>query len=360
MRKDERYGQDLRFLKRRNTKNTADVYRSMISDYIRANGVDCVYFRRGYTNFGSDAEKRTADPVYGADPTAPYTVKASMVVFMEMMADSYLLNRFGIQSEAEVQAYIGIRDFVEKFKPYVGRVSESNRSVRVRGDLRSGRISGVLDCEEAYGEVSGEVPASLEFTGEAVVTGMRFRPLPRPKNSLFRKPRHYGEGGCRSSSFSAVVKVSADGTVSGVATGTMSVPVDVEDGRSDMPSIRPQVGDLLVLDNPAGMIRDAYEITRVDRRAQGSNLVYNPLLDAYCFIVTCVQHRDSYEDVRPAVQVQDDPQSVLNPPGSVAAADELDTSVAALHEVQEEVDQFAEDQFDYRMNGNGDREYGGY
>lgn len=359
---NERYSDDLRFLKRRNVANTAQVYRNMVSDYIRANGVDCIYYRRGYTNFDGNEERRTSDPIYGADPTAPYVVKASMVVFMEVMADSYLLNRFGIQSEAEVQAYIGIDDFVEKFKPYIGKVEQRNYSTKVGGTVDSGIVRGIIDADEVYGEVIGEIPKSIGITGSATLTGLRFRPLRRPKDkSLFFKSHSYDLGSCRYSMFSAQVKIDeSSGKVRGVASGSISHPIDCAENQSSNYRMRPQVGDLLVLDNPDTMLQDKYEITRVDRRSLGSGLVYNPLLDAYCYIVTCVQHRDSYEEVKADTVIQDDVDSVLNAIGSVPSKNELESDDSPVKEESELVDKASKKIYDYSQNGDKDNEYGGY
>lgn len=360
--KQQRYGSELRFLKNRNTETQRDVYRNMISDYINHNGVDVVYYRRGYSFFEKDKDKKTSDPVYGADPTAPYNLKANMVVFIENLADSYLLNRFGIQTESEVQAYIGIRDFVERFKPILGREVQKQYSIRIKGSLDCGYVSGILNTPEIYGRVIGRVPKKVN-TNSATLTGLYFEPLPRPKDLLYKKSLAYDVCDCTASLFSAVVDIDQKtGCITGMAVGSITHKNGYADNQSSEYEIRPQVGDLIVLDNDASMLQEKFEITRVDRRAQGSNLIYNPMFDAYCYIVTCVQHRDSYEDVvvEEDHYIQDNLDSIFNPSGSVAEKNELDSNIEGIKERISENQEYAKDQFDYSQNDNKDDAYGGY
>ena len=360
--KQQRYGNNLRFLKNRNTETQRDVYRNLVSDYINANGVDVIYYRRGLTFFEKNKDKKTADPVYGADPTAPYSLKANMVVFIENLADSYLLNRFGVQTESEVQAYIGIRDFVERFKPILGREVQKQYSIRIKGDLKSGYVSGILNTDEIYGRVICRLPKIVNVDS-ATLTGLYFEPLPRPKDMLYKKSLAYDLCECTASLFSAVVNIDhKTGCVVGNAVGSITHKNGYADNQSSEYEIRPQVGDLIVLDNEPGMLQERFEITRVDRRAQGSNLIYNPMFDAYCYIVTCVQHRDSYEDVvvEEDHYIQDDPDSFLNAIGSTAEKEELETNIDGVREQISENQEYAKDQFDYSQNDDKDNAYGGY
>lgn len=359
-RKVERYGSELRFLKNRNTQMQRDVVENMYSDLIHTFGTDMIYYRRGYTFFQKDEDKKTADPVYGADPTSPYTLKANLVVLLENLSDSYLLNRFGIQSEAEVQAYIGIRDFVERFKPILGREVQKQYSIKVKGKLGCEYVQGILNTPEIYGRVIGRIPKKIN-EDSATLTGMYFEPLPRPKDLAYKKSLGYDVGKCTASLFSALVNIDRKtGNISGYAIGSICHKTGYADNHSSEYEIRPQVGDLLVLDNEDDMIQDKYEITRVDKRNQGSNLIYNPLLGNYCYIVTCVQHRDSYEDVKAEEVIQDDPLSVLNRIGSTPEKNELDTDNSGVAEQADGIQEFADSQYNYSENGNDDEAYGGY
>jgi hypothetical protein len=360
------YQDDLRFLKRKNTKNTRDVIASNISDYIRSFGVDVVYYRRNYRFFNPDiAESGKADPIYGADPTAKFTIKASMVVFMEVLADSYLLNRFGIQNESEIQIYIGIRDFVETFKPLIGNQIGRLYGIPMKAKVGDRVISAVLDTPEIYGELRAELPISYDGVSEVTLTDIEFIPKSRPKNVLYHKAHTYDFVGVNYSKFTAKLSINlSNDTISGTATGVVSHFANESENQVTEHQIRPQPGDFFRLDNEE--LPDEYEITRIIDRAYAGT-AYNPFFDKYAYICSCVRRSPSYEKFDIKKTIPGDADSIFNPPSGLFGEE--------IHEFTEEpgtvkkdsqgksVEDAAVGIFNYTSSdehADSDKAYGGY
>lgn len=353
----QRYPNQLRFLKRRNVKNTADVFRSMFSEYIQHYGVDTVYFRRGFRFFNSDKSKVKADLVYGEDPTAEYTVKASLVVFMEVLADEYLMNRFGIQNESQVQIYVGIRDFIETFKPLLGDQVQKNYEIPIKAKIGDKEIKGILDTPEVYGEVYGALPEHYDGRTSTVMTGLKFRSLPRPKNSMFKNSMAYDEVPSGISDFSAEVTINYQNEkITGTAVGSITHFKNSNEYQKDDYNIRPQPGDLFQLDNEE--LPDIYEVVRViDRQYQST--AYNPLLDKYAYICSCVRHVPSHEKLSEEAQIiPGDENSPFNPPDGIFDNVVEEPNTTDKSENNSNLQEFADETFTY--DDHKDDAYGGY
>lgn len=345
---------DLRFLKRENLTNTIEVYQNMMSDYIKANGVDVIYFRRYWTFDEKDEAKQTADPIYGADPTAKYTISAKMVVFMEVLADAYLLTRFGIQNESEVQIFIAIRDFVETFKPLIGAIVEKTYNAQMSAQIGDSEIVGKINTPEIYGEVYGNLPANYNGLNTLNMTDLRFRALPRPKNDLIRKSFKYDVVESVSSLFSANLNINyTTGLISGNASGSISHRTNASVNQISDYTVRPQVGDFFRLDNT--VLPDEYEITRViDRQYTGT--AYNPFFDKYAYICSCIRRTPSHEKV---AITQTAPS--YDPPSDLINSITHEPLTAHKTETNEKIDKFAQDTFSYgESNVGSDDAYGGY
>lgn len=355
----ERYPNQLRFLRNKNVKNTADVFKSMFSEYIQINGVDVIYFRRGLRFFNEDKTKIKADPVYGEDPTAEYTVKASLVVFMEILADAYLLNRFGIQNESEVQIYIGIHDFIETFKPLIGDVVQRNYEVNLKANIGAEEIVGTLDTPEIYGEVYGMLPDHYDGNTTMIMTGLKFRSKPRPKNSKFKNSMAYFDVPAEISDFSANITINYDKeTIVGLASGSISHRKNSNEFQKTECNMRPQPGDLFQLDNE--QLPDCYEVVRViDRQYQST--AYNPMLDKYAYICSCVRHVPSHERMSEDVQILPGAEdSIFNPPEGLFDMTLEEPQTTDKSESGSGLQEYADGQFNYSDSDDKDDAYGGY
>lgn len=362
------YGDDLRYLKSRNTKNFRDVIASNVSDYIRSFGVSVVYYRRGWRFYNKDEEQAAkADPVYGADPTAPFTVKASMVVFMEVLADSYLLNRFGIQNEAEIQMHIGIRDFVETFKPLLGNQVSHLYSVPMKARIGDPKISAILDTPELYGELWARLPERYEGISDVTLTDIEFIPKRRPKNKLYHRAHTFDFVGVNFSKFTAKLKVDPNSsTISGNANGVISHYANTSENQVEPYLLRPQPGDFFRIDSEA--LPDEYEITRIIDRAY-AGVAYNPLFDKYTYICSCVRRTPSYEKLDIKQTIPGDEDSAFNPPAGLftEASPEFTEEPGTTSKVEQgqQIEKAAVKIFDYTESddeglSDADKAYGQY
>ncbi|GAF80851.1 unnamed protein product, partial [marine sediment metagenome] len=97
---------NLRFLKKENLLSERRIQKEYYRDLINAYGVDTKYFRKDVSFY--DVPSGYCNYTYGEDTTATYYLSAPMVVYMEMLGDSFLLNKFGIETDGDAAIYFTI------------------------------------------------------------------------------------------------------------------------------------------------------------------------------------------------------------------------------------------------------------
>jgi hypothetical protein len=211
-------------------------------------------------------------------------------VFSEILADSYLLNKFGIQNDMEVEISIAIRDFQEQFRSILGSELVLNCSILASGSVEAGAVPGLINTDELYAMISAQVGESsiLDPLVFNVVT------QPRPKNLLFRASTNYDYYdeeliGTLTGSFS-----DSSGLITGYASGSVPYYANYADNQKFENELRPQPEDFFRLKGYG--IEEEWEITEV----RNKNLLstgYDPLFGRYVYNTTCKRRMPSHETV---------------------------------------------------------------
>jgi len=323
---------ELRFLKKSNVAETQKLYKNYYHDLIHSYGIDVVYFRRDLSFYESPSGR--ADYTYGEDTTATYFLTANMVIFQEQMGDAFLLNKFGIDTNADATIYMTRDDFTEQFRSKIGTPTSAYVVSYLSGDILGGVgiVSGMVFSDDLSGITSGSVTTSTSGTFTAPYSGVVV-PLQSPVNPDIKNVDYYDYGNrLMSGTLSGSVTVTTDVFGSGVCTGSCSgilnyfLPTAVKSGPYW--DISPQVGDFFRLSYPDNTQED-YEISMLsDRNLQTDGL--NPLLSKYIWKCNATRKDPSYE---------------VAPDGTQASAEE-NTTTTPIHE--SEINQVVSDEiFEY-------------
>jgi hypothetical protein len=93
-----------RFSDKNATVNERNMISSMLEESINLYGTKIEYCTYNY-------QLSSQDPVYGEHPTAPYSDPQFMIALAQLNNDSYLLSKWGIQTDADLTVIIPIRTF---------------------------------------------------------------------------------------------------------------------------------------------------------------------------------------------------------------------------------------------------------
>ena len=111
-----------RYLKKENTLGIRNVYSDLWKNYVNLYGVQTNYYRHGYNLDTQD------DFLYGEDSTESFHVPKSLNIIAQYQTDAILLSKFGIESTADLNGIIVIKDFEDKFginmEPKAGDIIE--------------------------------------------------------------------------------------------------------------------------------------------------------------------------------------------------------------------------------------------
>lgn len=300
---------DLRYIRRRNLEHEQRIQKEYFREIIHSYGIDCTYFRR-YVGF-YQSPSGTVNYTYGEDSTASYYLSAGMITYMEMLGDSFLLSKFGIETDGDAAIYITIDDFNEQFRNSIGVEVLSNYTANVYADINNstGHITGIVSGDGIFAGISANVipPSSGGF----------YQDFNEPLNIFpvavnadvawpnFYQYDQYTSTGNMVGVLSGYTDLSGNGYLSGVVTGDIyhNVPPAELRGPSWKKDIAPQVGDFFRIDFD-GENQEEYKISRVhNRNLQTDGL--NPLLGKYIWKCDCVRRDASYEDVEGETQEED-------------------------------------------------------
>jgi len=264
-----------------------DLQKEYYRDQIYSYGIDVIYFRK--LNRFFEAPSGYACPIYGEDTTAAYYLSGNMVVYMEMMGDSFLLNKFGIETDAQANIYFTIQDFDEQFRDRFGTITAETMSANLYGNV-SGLVSGYAFNDTLTGFVSafGDSDSYL-FQSDLI-------PQKRKVNGRLLWPNEYPWTPLVSGDMEGDYElIDASGNVSGVAIGEINYYAPIPIDSNTNWGVAPQVGDFFRIDfDPVN--KEEYEITRVaDRDLQTDGL--NPLLAKYIWKCSMVRRTPSKENV---------------------------------------------------------------
>jgi hypothetical protein len=298
----------LRYLKRQRLESEQQLQRGWFRELIHSYGADTTYYRHDATPY-EEPSAFNYDYAYGEKANTSFWLSAPIVVFMESMGDAAILNKFGIETDGDMDAFILIDDFTEQFRDTIGTAQgEMFTNVTLTGCLSAGE--GIITASFSDGDfkaftsayVSGYTAATISGTS-GVVSALWDEPIYRtPK--LFHDQIYKSESydtrridGSLSGSWGGTLDVSGTGNVSGVISGSL-VYINEDPGKNGGPhwNIAPQVGDFFRLDFHDDN-HEEYEITRlIDRNLQSDNGMTH-LLDKYVWHMNCVRRDASYENV---------------------------------------------------------------
>jgi len=287
----------LRYLKQRNLESEQRMQKEYFRDLIHSYGIDCVYFRKSSSFY--ETPSGVANYVYGEETTATFYLSAPMIVFMEMQGDAFLLNKFGIETEADASIYFTIDDFNEQFRDVIGTPT-------------TGVITG-----EVFGELSGNAGVLCGYVTNASVTGITHEDISIengidyqyigsvhsslvPVNPDIKHPNYYDDSprfiiGDVSGMIVNSIDLSGNGVMSGLVSGSVGYYLPIPLNGNPVCTISPQVGDFFRVVLGDESFED-FEVSQINNRnLQVDGL--NPLLGHYIWRCSVIRRIASYENV---------------------------------------------------------------
>ena len=311
----------VRFLKRDNLLSEQRIQSEYYRDLIKMYGVDVVYFRKDNSFY--DVPSGYCNYTYGEDTTATYYLSAPMVVYMEMMGDSFLLDKFGIQTDGDATITIHIDDFYEQFRDQIGTIVNQVLSADLNAVVEnfSGILSGNIILQSTSGNyndvLSAYTEAYVEFNTSGYVSGIynESAEVPyRPVNPDIAWPNYYDEYGLRylagifNGPYEGIIDASGNGNLSGYISGDAYFLSSPAQPAAPHWAVDPQAGDFFRIDFDAESGNyEEYVISRVvDRDLQTDGV--NPLLAKYIWKCDVTRRDPSYEDVGEVPEHPEGPQ----------------------------------------------------
>jgi hypothetical protein len=239
---------DLRYIRRRNLAHEQNIQKEYFREIVHSYGIDLAYFRK-YLDF-YHSPSGVANYTYGEDSTASYYLSADMVCYMEMMGDSFLLSKFGIETDGDCAVYFTIDDFNEQFRDSIGVDILTHYSVDLQSEINTSAtlLTGVVEGDGLTGEVRvNVVPVAsggfLQSVSEPIII------YPNAVNPDVKGPAYYDYNQYKSTGFltgllSGFTNLSGDGFVSGRLDGDILHTTKPAELRNiTWEDISPQVGD---------------------------------------------------------------------------------------------------------------------
>jgi hypothetical protein len=155
---------EIRYLKRDTIKSEQQLQRGYYRELIHHYGVDATYFRHNVDAFQSvPLSAKNYDAVYGEQAYTAYWLSGSVIVLMESQGDVAILNKFGIETDGDFDAYILIDDFTEQFRDLVGTSTSDQFSTNLTADIFEGG-NGLLSGTLSNTHLNGWTSAVLDFS----------------------------------------------------------------------------------------------------------------------------------------------------------------------------------------------------
>lgn len=119
---------ELRYLKRQNLKQEANIVGNWYRDIIRSYGIDVTYNKLDTSFFddfhGTVDKNAIIRQAYGYNTQPDYSVSAHMLSYMEVENDIFQLNKFGLNPETTVNFYFDSTDFACDLACKLGQYQE--------------------------------------------------------------------------------------------------------------------------------------------------------------------------------------------------------------------------------------------
>jgi len=291
---------NLRYAQRNRLSSENKLMNNYFRELIHYYGIDAVYFRHDVNPYESPSALHF-DYTYGEQSTMAYWLSSNIVIYVVANNDEVMLNKFGIESNNDLQAYILIEDFTENFRDSVGEILSGNYEVYLQGDIINGTgvISGnIIDSNNL---LSGYTYDTISLNSSGYVSGEYeegFTRYPKKYHDLIYQSRIYDTrwtSGNLIGSWEGNLDETYTGTITGTAEGLLYYKSETQaiDG-GPLWKIAPKVGDFFRFDFHDEN-HEEYEITEVLDRDLKSNM--NQLLNKYIWRMICVRRDPSHEDV---------------------------------------------------------------
>lgn len=290
---------DLRYLKRNDLVPTQQVQKGYYREIIHSYGIDTTYFRHNCT-FYPYSSGNNVNYTYGEKSTLSYTVSSPLIILTEMFTDVNLLNKFGIETNANGSCYILMDDFTESFRDTTGVYTSAYITSTLSGSVSA--FNTTLSAYFTNSELNCYSISSLINIPSGSIYGDIYL------NTFIRVPTRYNDytafssyytqryiDGSANGSYNGTVDISGNGSI----TGTISASLNYYSTDTTIfgPNwkISPQVGDFFRISFDE-INSEEYEVTRVyERSLQTDGL--NPLLYRYVWKMDVIRRDPSYESV---------------------------------------------------------------
>ena len=155
----DEFREEKRYLNKDKNIGVRSMYENLWAEYINRFGVQTTYFRHGYKLATQD------DFIYGEDPTEPYLPPETINMMVEYQTDALLLSKFGLESTADLNGIVSIKDYQNTFgigiEPKAGDVIELTEAAWLSKEMP--KFDGILSHYN--------IVANIDKTDIVVVSG---------------------------------------------------------------------------------------------------------------------------------------------------------------------------------------------
>lgn len=344
---------EVRYLKRKALEEESRIIGNALRDQIRQYGIDCVYYKlssTGWTTFKNIVDQNTVlKHAYGYDDKPDYTMSAHMVTYADVQQDIFLLNKIGVNPNAEIDFSFDRVDFAcalaEKcgqLKEYkidqvevicelpdveTGFVENNGRKFYLSAhefpfEIGIGHVQPMYTCGMLSGYFQAKIPPYKYISGKAETRKRtiicdpyehtEFNVQFSTNSDLYRSLKYKIEhDDCLETLIYLTYKVLRIQKEPGIFVNQLSGYVhgsvlyyDIDQLGKYAELIHPAIGDVIEIDFPDDKNREKYEITDCyDKQLTQDGI--NPLLHKYIWKCKARRFINSYEDAVPESDADD-------------------------------------------------------
>lgn len=292
---------NLRYIKRSQLEEEQRIMSNYYQDIIRSYGIDIIYLKRD-NNFNTSGIN--SDTIYGHKENTSYNLSANMISYMEVDSSILAINALGLVPQDELTFYFSLNDFAVTFANDISQYAEY-AVIPVSGYLsyNTTTITTRFNSPVISGTISYDLSGATSGTNIHIVPNQSS--ISNPLYSVSINPYLH-------TSFNSLIEGGYAGINlflsfnKGYYRGTnktfyqLSGTVlysDLELALKHSTKVRPNVGDVIIIDFPGNEQLEQYEINEVYSRKPTSNDGINPLLGKYIWKCKATRRISSYESV---------------------------------------------------------------
>ena len=321
---------ELRYLKRQNLKQEANIVGNWYRDIIRSYGIDVIYNKLDtsfFDNFkGVVDQNAIIRQAYGYNTCPDYSISAHMLTYMEVENDIFQLNKFGLNPDTTVNFYFDNTDFACDLACKLGQYKEVKiDETEIVCEIPNAEdtysfpyILGAGYVEQYFSNgLSGKLYAKIDSYEYDVEQTVQCRPYEHSEMisafsanpSLYKAFKHqYQNDSYLETLLTLTFKVSKlpickDGNekehYKSILHGKLHGSIlfyDLNKIGKYIDRIHPEVGDIVTIDFPDDQNLEKYEITDCFDK-QLTNDGISPLLHKYVWKCKARRYINNYDDV---------------------------------------------------------------